>query len=248
MPFVSAMSVILLPRDDQVAGAVHHTGPAWLDQGRRVGLLDDRGACERKTLGQGVAIVDGGAHEPGLACHHDLALADFLRAVGGGKPHLVEDLAAAGAMDRAHAHDLGRNLDAVAVDAVVGFEEVAIEAARRVGVVGVQRDLEVVRLADVADVGEVADGDLVGVGLLGGPSARPPAGRSRLKLFAQGGEIECGDRRGELGRDLVLDRRRQQARRRQHAGQARHDDAADAELARQGRGMDAAGAAQGTRA
>ena len=67
-------------------------------------------------------------------------------------------------------------LGAVAVDAVVRGEEVAVERLERVGGIGgMQRDFEVVGLADVADIGEVAD---LRVRSAGTPSAAHQPGAS----------------------------------------------------------------------
>src|SRR6185369_5829446 len=60
------------------------------------------------------------------------------------------------AVDAAKVDDAGRALGAVAVDAVMRLEEVAVERLERVGI-GSKRNLEVVGLPDVADIGEVED-------------------------------------------------------------------------------------------
>src|SRR5437764_2098819 len=66
------------------------------------------------------------------------------------------------AMDAAKIDDAGGALGAVAVDAIMRREEVAVERLDWVGGLGAKRDLEIVGLADVADVGEVEDLRVVG--------------------------------------------------------------------------------------
>ena len=58
-------------------------------------------------------------------------------------------------MDAAEIDDAGRALGAVAVDAVVRREEVPVERLKWVGGFSLKRNLKMVGLPDVADIGEV---------------------------------------------------------------------------------------------
>jgi len=134
-------------------------------------------------------------------------------------------------VDAAQVDDAGRALGAVAVDAVVRREEVPVERRERVGGIGSKRDLEMVGLPDVADIGEVEDVRMGGRHALA--PHQPGAGQVAVgeRPFHRR-PVEPRKRPGKGHGALVFDRGEEQAGRRQHAGMGWHGDPPETELAK----------------
>jgi hypothetical protein len=60
-------------------------------------------------------------------------------------------------MDRTQIDEARRRLGRVPINPVMRDQELAVEPRQRIGIDGVERDLQVVALAAVADIGGVAD-------------------------------------------------------------------------------------------
>ena len=95
-------------------------------------------------------------HRRGLAGHKDIAPSNFDRSARCIEAHFLQHLASSRLMHGADVHDLGGRFDAVAIDPVVSREEVAIETLTRIVGLEPDRDLEIVGLADVADIRLIA--------------------------------------------------------------------------------------------
>ena len=129
------------------------------------------------------------------------------------------------------------------VDTIVQRQEVAIQFAQRVGRIGVERHFQMIRLADVPDIGGILDRYRhVADALL---RHQPRACTIQfVQHAAHIGEVEAGERTRKGDRHLVLDRCGEQTRRRQHAGMARDQHVADAEFGGKRGRMDRPGATE----
>ena len=156
----------------------------------------------------------------------------------------VQPVAAAGTMHRSQVDDRGGLLGGMAVNTVVQHAEVAIQLAKRIGRIGVERDFQVIGLPDVPDIGGVPDRyRRVANALL---RHQPRAGTVKfVQHAARIGEIQAGQRTREGDRHLMLDRRGQQTRGGQYARMAWDQHVCDAEFGGERGRMDRAGAAEG---
>src|SRR5471030_295647 len=133
------MSWLVPSVGDDDKGAVGHDSraPAGLDQGRRVGLLDNRGTANFKTGHDRRPVIDIGRDElVGFSGENEArALACLVvRVIDFWVCGCCRCGSADGAaVDAAEIDDAGRTLGAVAVDAVMRCEEVPVERLERVG-------------------------------------------------------------------------------------------------------------------
>jgi hypothetical protein len=130
----------------------------------------------------------------------------------------------------------------VAVQPIVRGEKVPVEIGESIVACGLERDLDEMRLSDVAHVRGMRD------------AVSPGSHLCRHQFCATA--VEPREHRAHIGhghvreltmerrRHLVLDRRAQQAACGEYAGKARHDDALDAELGGERSGMQGSAAAQ----
>src|SRR5580704_7453155 len=146
--------------EDEIAGRIDKSGPARLNERCRVRLLNDGRPLERIADRHRIAVQDAGRNARHLPFDEDVARPEFDGTGQRSEAHLVENGAAACLVNRPKRDDFCRPLHAMAINAVMGFEEAVIEGCADVGVTGLERDFERIGLADVANVGEVADANL----------------------------------------------------------------------------------------
>src|SRR5216684_8532177 len=143
--------------DDQGAVGDDSRATTGLDQSRRVRLLDNGRTANLKADRHRRPIVDVGRDKSAAFGGENGAFA-LGRVIALRARRCRRRRSADGAaVDAAEIDDAGRALGAVAVDAVMRREEVPVERLERVGGTGLKRNLEMVGLPDVADIGEVED-------------------------------------------------------------------------------------------
>ncbi len=117
-------------------------------------MFDDGRAADALGLCHAVAIVDGRVEPVGLAWKEDAAPALQRLAWAIRWNRAKRTGWTMGAMDNAQVDDLGRRPGLVSVEPFVGCLECGVEPVQHVGGRGIDWHLDVVTLADIADVSE----------------------------------------------------------------------------------------------
>src|SRR6202022_80112 len=226
----------------EITESVNTCTPAGENQSRCVGLLDDGGAIEHGAGFEAGAVMDG-SFDCTLMLAEENARAAWARRAPRRHPLFFRLRRSGGAVDRAQSNETQRCPAGKAERALVRRVKCGRKRGERITGTRLERNLEMIALADIADIGEIAPAHIICRNIF----LCHERAALRIDPLARGlnlSKIDYIDVARESGRDLMLDGCGQEAGGGQHARMARHQNARNPELLRQRASMQRAASAK----